>query len=364
MDVLTAYGNSEGETPALDRLASRSLIFDFAFCESPDVADFYRAAWNGVHPACATRKNLLPFSLPNAVQGAGYTTALITEDPFIASWNGAGSFDETILVPVAMDRASDAQVRSPGPGPLGLSSADWLTTHRGMGGGGISDQPWFLWIHMGVLAHCWPDHRARDPVSYALDVEDLDADISFVLEALESTGTWDSTLLILAGCRGLSFGEHPPLGPVDRTLFEENIHIPLLMRAGNQYEIPARSAALVSVSDIGATIADWCGLAISDSHWSCGHSLMPFLSSDLTPWRDALLLVNHVGEMGIRTNDWYLRSMDAESKHPPLAEASAVVELYSKPDDRWDTNEISARCGEIVEGLLALRGQLLERLKV
>ena len=51
-----AYGNTWIETPALDRLASQSLLLDQALVDSPDLERLYRSYWQGWHalvPAAA-----------------------------------------------------------------------------------------------------------------------------------------------------------------------------------------------------------------------------------------------------------------------------------------------------------------------
>jgi hypothetical protein len=49
------------------------------------------------------------------------------------------------------------------------------------------------------------------------------------------------------------------------------------------------------------------------------------------------------GERAIRTPAWFMREMkrDEETTH----------ELFAKPDDRWEANEISSRCAGVVEML-------------
>jgi hypothetical protein len=50
-------------------------------------------------------------------------------------------------------------------------------------------------------------------------------------------------------------------------------------------------------------------------------------------------------QRAIRTPAWYLR----ESK----SDESPTYELFAKPDDRFEANEISSRCGDVVEMLAA-----------
>ena len=54
------------------------------------------------------------------------------------------------------------------------------------------------------------------------------------------------------------------------------------------------------------------------------------------------------GERGIRTRAWYLRSA-----REPLAgdDPQASSWLYAKPDDRFEANDVRARCEPIAEAL-------------
>jgi hypothetical protein len=51
-----------------------------------------------------------------------------------------------------------------------------------------------------------------------------------------------------------------------------------------------------------------------------------------------LCLAGRGSERAIRTPAWYLRS-------------AAVPELFAKPDDRWEVNNVAVRCPEVVECL-------------
>jgi len=50
-------------------------------------------------------------------------------------------------------------------------------------------------------------------------------------------------------------------------------------------------------------------------------------------------------QRAIRTPAWFLRESQADE--------SAQNELFAKPDDRWEANEVSSRCGDVVELLAA-----------
>ena len=62
---------------------------------------------------------------------------------------------------------------------------------------------------------------------------------------------------------------------------------------------------------------------------------------DERPWRrDRLCVVGHGAQRAIRTPAWYLR-------------AGGQPQLFVKPDDRWEINDVVSRCPDIVDGLQA-----------
>ena len=79
-----AYGNTWIPTPEMDRLAADSLLFDRAMIDSPRLDDLYRSYWRGWHalagPAirAAAAEGL---DLPRQLNTAGYTTALVSDEP-------------------------------------------------------------------------------------------------------------------------------------------------------------------------------------------------------------------------------------------------------------------------------------------
>jgi hypothetical protein len=53
------------------------------------------------------------------------------------------------------------------------------------------------------------------------------------------------------------------------------------------------------------------------------------------------VISSETGERLIRTRAWQLNVGES-------------TELYVKPDDRWEANDVASRCGEVVELMLAL----------
>ena len=90
---LGAYGNTWIETPALDRLASRSAVFDRAVIDSPHLGSIIPLVLAGmacnVSGAAAESRP----SLPALLRDAGIaTTVLLTDEPQVARHPLAAEF--------------------------------------------------------------------------------------------------------------------------------------------------------------------------------------------------------------------------------------------------------------------------------
>ena len=73
--------------------------------------------------------------------------------------------------------------------------------------------------------------------------------------------------------------------------------------------------------------------------------LLPVVREEVASVRDRLLVVADGLEQAIRTPAWYLRESGGAE------EDAAGVELFAKPDDRSEVNDVSDRCHDVVEGL-------------
>ena len=71
---------------------------------------------------------------------------------------------------------------------------------------------------------------------------------------------------------------------------------------------------------------------------------MPVVRGEVDSIHDRLCIAGSGGQQAIRTPAWYLRD-------------GAEPELFAKPDDRWEVNDVSDRCEEVVD---SLRSALVE----
>ena len=104
---------------------------------------------------------------------------------------------------------------------------------------------------------------------------------------------------------------------------------------------PGRSSALVQPCDLFATLVESCGIAGPATIPTGAASVLRCIDDEAWPVRDRACLISPSGDQrAIRTPAWYLR-----------VPAGGAAELYAKPDDRWEANDVAVRCGSVAEGL-------------
>lgn len=359
--ALGAYGNSWHPTPAIDAFAAQSLVVDCMWCGSPELTEFYRAVWgqDGV--------------LPRRLAEAGVATSLVTD---VAELGDAGSFAEACLVDSSAEAPADDESATTLAGLLAVAVERLQSWADGERSGGR-----LLWIHTHGYRGPWdaptelraglldegdpepssivapPRFEATDDhdvllsyrAAYAAQSIVLDQCVGGLLAALADLESDENTLVILVGCRGFALGEHGVAGGDFAGLYSETLHVPCLLRTPGAVAPPPRLAGLAQPVDLQATLASWFGVrrdvgdAIDLLGKRAGDDLpRPFAAAHGTD-----------GEQALRTPEWLLRVVPPGEAQRD-AGADDVVELYAKPDDRWEANEVADRCGEVVAELLAM----------
>ena len=357
-----AYGNAWIDTPALDRLASQSFLFDQALVDSPQLEQLYRSYWQGWHAMCPSAPPEPRPSLAALLREAGVTTVLLTDEPQVARHPLSVDFDEVIEIDPPWQPQSAAEIEQTHFARCFVQIINWLEAARG---------PFLLWCHLGGLGTTWdaplkfrqayweegdppppstadvpdrmlpadydPDELLGISQSYAGQITLLDTCLGALLEFLDGPPAGRETLLTLNSTRGFPLGEHRRVGPCDGPLYAELVHVPWMVRFPDASGAAVRCPALVEPADLWATLLDW---------WQVGGvpgsptaaSVMPLVRGDCAALRDRLCVSGAGGQRAIRTPAWYLR-------------AASEPELFAKPSDRWETNNVASRCQEVVECL-------------
>lgn len=388
--ALGAYGNTWSPTPSLDLLASQSRVFDWLIADSPTLEGFYRAVWNGLAVPldgveAGVARQELEASLLRRLAASGVRAALVSDSEWVAERAEAIGFDEVRRLEFASPTVAAASVADTEMAQLAAIAADQVESW-GLAAAESTDAgdqpPRLLWIHArgyhgawdaplevrqaliendeapaptflsppGDLATTDPDELLPYRVAYAAQTVVLDECIGVLLAAVADAGIANDTLVVLAGCRGFALGEHGRLGSDVEMLYSEQLHLPLSICVPDDTPLPPpRSFALVQPQDLMTTLLDWFG-APEDNLGAGANSLLRDDESESPSTWPMVVSNGRDGETAVRTAEWMMR-LPAKDRESP--QDGRPLELYAKPDDRWEANEIADRCVEEAAQLLA-----------
>jgi arylsulfatase A-like enzyme len=120
------------------------------------------------------------------------------------------------------------------------------------------------------------DYDARRMVAaYYAQIELIDAQVGRMLEALETSGQRDNTIVIFHSDHGEMLGDHGLLFKGCR-FYEGAVHIPLILSWPGHFQSGQRSDALVELADIVPTLYEALDLPVPG--YTQGQSLFPLLT--------------------------------------------------------------------------------------
>lgn len=376
---LGCYGNTWAATPHFNRLAAESFLFDQATTDHPGLQESLSSWWLGRHRIEHAAFEQPP-SLAQRLGAAGFTTCLIADDGRVAHHPLAAHFADRLQVEgAAAERPKDASADDAAETratALFAAAADRLA---------IAKPPFFIWIHSCGMEAAWdapdefrqqyaePDEPApprldavpcrrltgsEDPdeiwgisQAYAGQVSLIDACLGGLLESLEGESYAEETVLAVVGLRGFPLGRTGRIGSPDDALYGELVQLPWLMRLPGASCAASRSQALVQPCDLAPTLAAILGIE-GAGEAMFGRNLLPIIREEVEAVRDRVCLLGGGSERALRTPAWHLRVTNADDG------GARTTELFAKPDDRWDQNDVADRCPEIVEGLIEALGML------
>ncbi|RMG03794.1 MAG: hypothetical protein D6741_01925 [Planctomycetota bacterium] len=406
---LGPYGNTWVDTPGLNRLAAEGFLFENCLSATSDSLRCFRSLVSGRHPA------LLSDEADERIRLHDGKAILISDDREILESQAAQGFDEAYsLAPLALPSVAPADDWSETPiGRLAAETADILTQ---------SPEPFTAYCRFDYLNHTWqapkairehylseddpsadcstipPRVRAEaeplDPdlvflhqVSYAAEITVLDRCIEGFLHVLDQARP--NTVFVFTSARGYPLGEHGVVGP-DERLYNETLHVPLLLRFPEKRYAGLRSPSLCYAHDLLPTLAKLVFPASDGDVASetmdqdepvsscplCGRPNLddvvrrPFVEPPVR--REALMAAEFTSEEGetwaLRTKHWFARGLrpSGNEERPDFDEFSvdapnAAGELYFKPDDYWEVNDVADRCDEILAHATHFVRSVLER---
>ena len=321
--ALGAYGQTAYDTPAFDALTAESRTYEWVYARTPDPKDFYAELASHL---MAQASVLVTDNCEVTVPIRSCFGAVVEIETPTPSEPAPTVEDTTTAATWAA--LAEALVEANAAG----SQLVWLHT-RGLYG------PWDAPVALmeslideddpEVTPDVTPpdlltdddDERFAATCRYAAQVMALDACLGGLLDIVDGVYEGEDYRLIILGLRGFPLGEHGRIGGVDTRLFSEQQHAPLLVRE------PGINARL----DRSAT------------PMTLDAAIVALLAGAKAP-SDPVLLSSPDSRV-IISDDWLLRAP---------AEGANTPELYVKPDDRWEQNDIASLEEELTAELLAL----------
>jgi arylsulfatase A-like enzyme len=399
--ALGAYGNTAFATPALDQFAAESFLLDCCYAPTCDLPNLYRAFWRSEHSLRRHQKTT-DSSLPRTFAAGGYETVLVSDEPDELAIDLGESFGQYVrMASLQVESESNARdLSDTSLARLFAAACDAIQSPlRARAGNHVHPAaPRLIWVHSCGMYGPWdaplrlqetlldegdpsalettippdveltrsgdPDTAFRYYCAYAAQIMVLDSCWAALMETLAAVEDVNSWLVVLMGVRGFPLGEHLRIGGIDQRLYGEQLHVPWLIRFPDGRGALARSHALTSHLDLLPTIVDFSSngadaMAASGD----GTSILPLIAEMQPPQRDWLLSTNSASSSALRTANWCLRR-DAIVRPDRVdrADAPPVAELFVRPDDRWEANDIAKLCPEVVEQLTEALDQVSQQI--
>lgn len=341
---LRPYGASEDPMPNLTQLTQQAILFEKAYTVYPETIKSFFAAQCSIYPALDTKPEMYEHvrspGLATVLADVGYHTGLFHSGRFM--YLGM----ESVLRNRGYHTLEDAgAIGGEHQSSFGIDERStvrrilaWLDAlPRG--------QP-FLVTYLPIAGHHpyatfqpGPFPPAEEINRYRNALHESDAALGELLRGLQARQLDRNTLFVLLGDHGQAFGQHD--GNYGHTLFlyDENVHVPLVVAAPGLIQEPIRVGRVASLIDTAPTILDLLGLPAPVEYQ--GRTLLAGRS------RLALFCTDYsLGFLGLRDGRWKM-IQELESGRAKL------FDLHADPDERQD------RSAEFAERIEAYREHLL-----
>ena len=342
--LLGAYGSREFATPNLDRFARRAVRFDTHYAGSLPcmparhdllcgALDFLWKPWGSIE--------IWEDPITVELARAGVTTMLVSDHPHLFEVGGENYHCDFTAWDYQRGHESDPWRTRPDPSWVGAPSYGRGHTHYDDSRGYFRDEADFPGPRTLAAASRWLEHDAPHHERFLLFVDEFDPHEPFdtpepyaslydpdwrgphliwppytragvgegvlterearqvracyggkltmidrwfggLLDALDRTGLWDSTAVIVCTDHGHYLGEKDAFGKPALPVYETLGHIPLMVAWPGV--APGTCSALTTNVDVHATLLDLFGVrARQRTH---GHSLAKLLRGETTRIRD------------------------------------------------------------------------------
>lgn len=368
-----AYGNTCHATDSIDEIASQSILFDQAFSPCNDLESTYRSLFS------SPTNDGTPWL--QAFDNTEIETQFVSDRDWLTESDSVQHFESTRCISVKpLDRLASR------------ISQTWLARYFAQALSVIESMPSqsLTWLDCSGLARQWdapyelrqqladPDDpdppQFHDVPSFLFDTKKGDPDIllgvqqavdaqvnmidSFVgvlFEVLKQP-EFSSTLFCTMSLRGLPMGQHGIVGEPSaisneqfsgiRYGYNESLQVPMFVSLPDSIgDFQAiRSGKMISPAAIPSLVEPFLlGDDLRVKKWAQANTGLPANETAAT-------VLRFENESGIQTHAWkFLQTND--TRH---------CELYAKPDDLWEVNDVSQRCPNEIRLLRELLETVLD----
>ena len=297
---LGCYGYKRKTSPNIDFLASEGVLWENAFATAPYTLASTGSLLTGLYPdfhGVIGSGDRLPEefqTMAETFQDNGYETGMFLATPNATAIFGYTQGFEHVWSPKRVINADE----------ISRQVVQWLTK--------IGKNKFFAYVHVrephdpltppqDYLRLFRDDPNFRLPEydygiappaedqSKIIDAYDAnlafgDAGVGNMVQHLRNTGLWEKTIVIVLSDHGEAFWEHGIQGH-NRTLYDEMIRIPLLMRFPDESGLRnIRKSQLAGNVDLFPTLADLLELNTRGIH-AQGKTLLPYLGAGNEEYR-------------------------------------------------------------------------------
>lgn len=378
-DRLGAYGYERETSPNIDALASESFLFENCFSQAPATLISHSTMFTGLYPGahgaqCMTFSALPPSAqtLPEILALNGYRTAGFTGGAQLGRFFGFSQGFETYY-----DEGGGFKETWP-------RARKWLDENSG--------EKFFLFLHTFDVHHPYkppPPFNTMFAKDYDGPLEDfipielleainageievtkedreyissvydggiryVDGYIGRIVNYLKEKGLLDKTIIVFTSDHGEEFDEHGVIGMHAHTVYDELLHVPLIIRVPEAE--PRKISRRVGLVDLVPSLLDFTGISYPpDAFQGATFSGMAEDELNCPPEKRTLyaekeyLSVEDYGRMkAIKNGDWKFKMLTM----PPRPRAFfRVVGSLVYPVRGKELYNISADPGEKVNRL-------------
>jgi choline-sulfatase len=271
-DHIGCYGGKNVETPNIDALAAKGVLFQEARTNSPLTLPSHATIFSGMLPSTTNlRVNGLNLNekiplIQEAFKKKGYRTVGVVSSIILERARGlARGFDVYNQRMTMMPRGGGAPEER---------RAEEVTT-AALNEIGNAQGPYFMWVHYyDPHFHYSPPSPYSEKFSkvpYDGEIAYMDSEIGRLLKGLSEKGLLKNTLIVVAGDHGEGLMEHN-----ERQhgifLYEYALHVPLILVYEGKIPANKKVKEMCGLADIAPTICELTGVEGSGFE---GRTLVP-----------------------------------------------------------------------------------------